>query len=51
MSNGRKNVKELTVADNDVFDDSDIFFVSPYSGKVLIWLRKKGYPVCVTYYH
>ena len=36
---------------DDAFAGSDIFFVCPYGGTALNWLREKGYPVYVTFYH
>ncbi|MBR6954359.1 MAG: hypothetical protein IKH77_04920, partial [Clostridia bacterium] len=42
--------KDAEIA-GDAFDGSDIFFVCPYGGTVLNWLREKGYPVYVTWYN
>ncbi len=35
----------------DAFDGSEIFFVCPFGGTVLDYLRQHGCPVYVTFYH
>ena len=35
----------------DAFDGSEVFFVCPYGGTVLNYLRQQGYPVYVTFYN